>query len=167
MRLGRLVMQVCAIILGLAIVVGGYVWYRNNEVQQYMGRLLAPRSNLEDAFALFRVAPSMVCRSDQANFDASTRSVTYYHDGKVRSSHIYLAENNREVHQIIDSTGLYIWGDGEKEILFIPAAYAIAVTYYDDAAEAILRNMQCSVWWRPDSSLFEIPSSLPIVNMAE
>lgn len=171
MRLGPLILQLCAVLIACAIICGGYVWYRQSQVSAFEAKLkaLGESKVLVDVTELYASAPSSICMNYDTGFSTGGQSVRYFHDGKVRLSATSLT-GEKVIDTLIDETGIYIWSFGtQKEIMFFPAGSksAVDINQIVPESQSVLSGSYCEIWWWPNEKVFEIPANLPIVDYSQ
>ncbi len=163
MRLGRLILQICALFIAGAILFGGYAWYRNYQVEQFV-RSPKNATSLSALLQHWASAPSMTCVSQASGFNAAERKLSWHHEGRSRFDTVRLSEGNLRSHVILDADNLYTWTDGADEIIHLTADYTIS-DFGIEFADEILSDGLCEVWWNPDESVFRVPANLPLISL--
>lgn len=173
MRVGKLILQMCAVVIAIAVCTGGYAFYRRDQVSEFQRKLTTIQSPVYSPFVdLILTAPPVICRYAASNFDEAARSVTYISDGRFRKTSGSLARPRETLHEIMDASGTHLWRDNSDTILFIPIEMTRQLPSDGVNAEqpgfgAILGGLECEVWWNPDDSFFRVPSDKPIIPYDE
>lgn len=161
MRLGRLILQLCALFIAGALIVGGYVFLRNREVASFQ---LEPgrSSSLSAILAHWSEAPAMVCEIRASNFDAAEAKKIWTADGRTRIDARSLAGGVTS-HVVADADSAYVWDDSSDEIVHINTDIAVSL---DESlfVPSLFSQATCYVWWFADMNVFRIPANLPLIE---
>lgn len=166
MRLGPLILQLCALFIAAALVFAGYAWYRNNQVAAFQERLHRTQGlTLVDILRLMDEAPNTVCTQLQAGFSGAKKVTMYHAAGKTRLDLTDVTAGT-VLYEVLDETGLYIWNRSADSILLVPREHLSALGHlFDsdpDAYEPPVYGLTCDVWWKTDENAFRVPANLPI-----
>lgn len=166
MRLGQLILQLCALFIAGTLIFGGYAWYRNNEVSRFQERLKQTQGlALADILRLMDGAPNTVCTQLQAGFSGA-KKVTMYHAGAKTRLDLSDATEATVLHEVLNEDGLYVWSRSSESILLVPREQlAVLGELFESDPEAYappVYALTCEVWWNTDDLMFRIPASLPI-----
>jgi hypothetical protein len=163
MRLGRLILQLCAFFIAGAILFAGYAWYRDGQVETF---IRAPKnaSSLRALLQHWAQAPAMTCASQASGFSAAERRLSWHYNGKSRFDTVRLSEASRRSHLVLDADNLYAWQDGAREIVHLTGDYSVQDVGIEFADEILFDGL-CEVWWNPDESVFRVPANLPLITL--
>jgi hypothetical protein len=149
------VLKSAAIVLAAVVIGGGgYVAWRYWQVSQIANTPDIQINTVSDIVNFFKSAPPMICTLTSVNFNEFTSGTMYVYNDQERVDITYLSQNDQVVHEIYNSSGAYIWEDNSNNLSTIGLN-----TPMPDTSEfaPITSTKNCSVWWNPDPSLFELP----------
>lgn len=173
MRLGKLILQICAVIIAAALIFAAYTFYKQYQVRTFQERLTTLQSPVYAPFAdLILSAPNLTCTYQASNFDEAVRTVAYIADGRFSKVSIPLSRPQEALYQVMDETGSYLWREDSETILFIPMEMlrelpATGVNEVQAGFGAIVGGMSCDVWWNTDARVFRVPADRPIIPYDE
>ena len=165
MRLARVIIQVCAVLIAVALAFGGYAYLKERAVTDYKETTLQgfQASSLSDVVAALKAAPSMKCTEDHSDFNSASRVTSYHHKGMTRVAFTNLTAGKSQYWVIRDGE-LYVWSDDSEAILRIRAGGQSSVQSLGEILPPLFVDAQCAVWWKPNSSAFDVPASKPIID---
>lgn len=165
MRLGRIIIQLCALFIAAALAFGGYAYMKERSVRVYKETVLQGLqvSSLNGVVTALKTAPSMVCTEDHSDFNSASRVTSYHDEGMTRLTFTSLTDGKSQ-YWIIRDEEIYVWSDESEAILRIRAGGDSSVKELGDLLPPLFVNAQCSVWWKPNPRAFDIPASKPIIE---
>jgi|GEM_PF-5966089 len=165
MTVGKILLQILAIAVAIALLAIGYASYRNRQVTQFKETKLErlELADVSSAIGVLNSAPSMVCVQEHSDFNSASRVVSYHHEGKTRIAFEDLTSQTKAQHWIMLGTDIYIWTDDSESIVRIDASPAGKFILAGEIPP-LYTDAQCSVWWNPDDEVFRMPESKPIIG---
>ena len=149
---------ILAIIVVAVICGSGYVFYRyakNPSTDDIRGF-----SSSEHVKGI----PPTICVQSSGGFDGAGTGSVYIYEGMIRMD-LTFSQSNQSVtrHLLIDSTGVgYVWQNGSPSGVKLPDAFQVhSIENFTTFAQD-----ECSPWWLPDASFFEVPASIRFTSVA-
>lgn len=159
MRLGRLILQICALLMALTLVYLGYVYLESRKLSRFATLIEYPTGNTPaERIARFADAPDMSCTFTVASFEGAVSGKVYISASKLRYD-VVEASTRRVLHTLFDGSGLYIWDDDSEFVAFLPPD----TIYVEHKADAPVFSLECTKW-RYNKGAFELPLGKPVKN---
>lgn len=160
MRLGPLILQVCAILIALSLVYVGYAWFASRDFASYVARVQYPSARTPaEKITAFADSPGISCTFTTADFGVALSGRIYVAPAKIRYQ-ITNATTGEIVHRLFDENGLSLWTEKSPFVERV----ALDAPYASVAPEPILSNVDC-VKWTVNKDAFELPLGKPIKNL--
>ena len=139
-------------IAGIALIAGGYVFYRYSRLPDLAN----------DSLATLLTLPPFYCTFGHGSFDAGGSGMVYVANGMLRGREVEAgALDGYMANQFIDQSGnTYLWVDDKSKGVVIPASAATLSVSFADSLSADHTSFAslCYPWWFPNSSYFSLPS---------
>lgn len=157
MRLGPLILQVCAVLIALALVYAGYAWFSSRELARYVDQVRVSQSvTPADKIASFVDSPGITCTFSSADFGTALSGRIYVAPGKIRYQ-ITNAATGQTVHRLFDESGLSLWTDASPFIERVEPSSP----YQNVAPEVRIMNIDC-LRWSVNKDAFDLPLGKPV-----
>jgi hypothetical protein len=169
MRLGKLLTQLIAIGIGLALVAGSYFLYRQHEVRAFNDKLHALQAEtVGEMLDFLKGAPSATCRDQASSFESAVRTVLFIDKGRMRLISRQLANPEADLNEVIDETGLYVWHENENEVLYVDMETLRTMptgglSIVAPEMGSVISTSGCDIWWSQKDAAFEVPARLRII----
>lgn len=155
MTVSRLLVQVTAVFLALAIIGGGYIGYR------LWGVSKAKSINLRDDFSSI---PPVICTSRSSDFNGYDTATTSIANGRARIvSYSKSPQGSGILNVLVDAQkNFYIWSEGSKRgLTFNSSDYSAEVSSEElgalNLASRAFVFSECEPWWSPNDATFSLP----------
>jgi hypothetical protein len=146
-----------AVAIGLALYGSWYVYHRYDAawtMASDMRHVASFAVLVSDAAGM----PPLICNFDQGGFTSSSQNTLYIMNNEIRQDSV-VNGNPTIQHYILMSSGVFAWTVASTEVYRYDLNYN--VSHSSDYVPETIYTLSCQPWWRPDSSLFQLPT-LPV-----
>ncbi len=132
--------------------IGGYYFYRDSQSNKL--------SQME-SFAIARSAPSTVCTLKAGGFEGALAGILYVHSGRIALEMVVVSGRfTGSLRVLIESNGAHYLDPDSADALPAGLSPENQISWID--ALIFENTWNCSPWWIPDDSVFNITK--PIVE---